>query len=56
MAHELEGVRSGKKLMEAPKNPVLQAKPEALFGKNKAGQYINMLEDTNNRAMSARVT
>jgi Cell Wall Hydrolase len=55
MAHELEGVRSGKKLLDAPKNPVLQAKLEALFGKDKAAQYINMLEDTNNRALSARI-
>ena len=55
MAHELEGVRSGKKLLDTPKNPVLQAKLEALFGKDKAAQYINMLEDTNNRALSARI-
>jgi hypothetical protein len=55
MAHDLEGVRSGKKLLDTPKNPVLQAKLEALFGKDKAAQYINMLEDTNNRALSARI-
>jgi hypothetical protein len=55
MAHELEGVRSGKKLLDAPKNPVLQAKLEALFGKDKAAQYVTMLEDTNNRALSARI-
>jgi hypothetical protein len=55
MAHELEGVKAGKKLLEAPKNPVLQAKLEALFGTDKAAQYINLLEDTNNRALSARI-
>jgi hypothetical protein len=55
MAHDLEGVRSGKKLLDTPKNPVLQAKLEALFGKDKAAQYVNMLEDTNNRALSARI-
>ena len=55
MAHELEGVRSGKKLLDAPKNQVLQAKLEALFGKDKAAQYVTMLEDTNNRALSARI-
>ena len=55
MAHELEGVKAGKKLLDTPKNPVLQAKLEALFGKDKAAQYINLLEDTNNRALSARI-
>ena len=50
MAHELEGVRAGKKQLDTPKNPVFQAKLEVLFGKDKAAQYINMLEDTNNRA------
>jgi hypothetical protein len=55
MAHELEGVKAGKKLLDTPKNPVLQAKLEALFGKDKAAQYINVLEDTNNRAKSAQI-
>jgi hypothetical protein len=55
MAHELEGVKAGKKLLDTPKNPVLRAKLEALFGKDKAAQYINLLEDTNNRALSARI-
>jgi hypothetical protein len=55
MAHELEGVKAVKKLLEAPKNPVLQDKLEALFGKDKARQYVNLLEDTNNRALSARI-
>ena len=54
MAHELEGVKAGKKLMETPKNPVLQDKLETLFGKDKANQYINHLEDTNNKAKSAQ--
>jgi hypothetical protein len=55
MAHELEGVKAGKKLLDAPKNPVLQSKLEALFGKEKAEQYINLLEDTNNKAKSAQI-
>jgi hypothetical protein len=55
MAHELEGVKAGKKLLDTPKNPVLQAKLEALFGKDKATQYINLLEDTNNKAKSAQI-
>ena len=54
MAHEIEGVKAGKKLLEAPKNPVLQAKLEALFGKNKTQQVTDYLNDTNNRAMSAQ--
>ena len=55
MAHELEGVKAGKKLLDTPKNPVLQSKLEALFGKEKAEQYINLLEDTNNKAKSAQI-
>jgi hypothetical protein len=55
MAHELEGVKAGKKLLDTPKNPVLQAKLETMFGKDKAEQYINLLEDTNNRAKSAQI-
>jgi hypothetical protein len=31
----LEGVKAGKKLLDIPKNPVLQAKLEALFGKTR---------------------
>jgi hypothetical protein len=55
MAHELEGVKAGKKLLDTPKNPVLQDKLETLFGKRKADQYVNLLEDTNNRAKSAQI-
>jgi len=55
MAHEIEGVRAGKKLLETPKNPVLQAKLGALFGKDKSEQYLNLLEDTNNKAKSAQI-
>jgi hypothetical protein len=55
MAHELEGVKAGKKLLDTPKNPVLQSKLETLFGKDKAEQYTDLLEDTNNRALSARI-
>jgi hypothetical protein len=55
MAHELEGVKAGKKLLDTPKNPVLQSKLEALFGKDKADQYVNLLEDTNNKAKSAQI-
>jgi hypothetical protein len=49
MTHELEGVRAGKKLLDTPKNPVLQEKLEALFGKDKAQQSLDLLNDTNNR-------
>ncbi len=55
MAHELEGVKAGKKLLDTPKNPILQDKLEALFGKDKATQYTDLLEDTNNRAKSAQI-
>jgi len=55
MAHELEGVKAGRKLLDAPKNPVLREKLEALFGNDKARQYIDLLEDTNNRALSAKI-
>jgi hypothetical protein len=48
-------VKAGKKLLDTPKNPVLQAKLEALLGKDKAAQYIDLLNDTNNKAKSAQI-
>lgn len=53
MAQELEGMRSGKKLMDSPKDKVLQGKLEALFGKKTATEYIDLMRDTHRKAQTA---
>lgn len=53
MAQELEGMRSGKRLMDSPKDTVLQGKLEALFGKDTAKEYIDLMRDTHRKAQTA---
>ena len=53
MVQELEGMRAGKKLMDSPKDKVMQDKLEALFGKSTANEYIDLMRDTHRKAQSA---
>lgn len=53
MVQEMEGMRSGKKLMESPRDVVLQKKIKALFGEEVGQQYIDLMRDTHRKAQSA---
>lgn len=53
MAQEMESMKGGKKLMDSPRDRVLQKKIKALFGDDVGQQYLDVMRDTHRKAQTA---